>query len=230
MVAMVPRAALATMMQTPRPPCSAPHRPAPGDRRGFRRPRASRGPLMSRAEPSRAPGGRAGAVIPEARPRARPRGLPRPGRLGLVGLGWQPASWRPVTRAARARAAPVRPGARAPSGASAVPAGFTSPLARALRGRAPLARARRARVPRTGPLGRTRRGRPPGRASSAGNKTLIPPAPPRRAGSGRDETLIPPRAPPEHRAAAPERGRAAWLRVRRRTACSGEFRAIVGRS
>lgn len=41
---MVPTAALATIMQTPRPPCSAPHRPALGDRRGRRRPRASRGP------------------------------------------------------------------------------------------------------------------------------------------------------------------------------------------
>ena len=59
---MVPTAALATMMQTPRPPCSAPHRPAPGDRRGFRRLRASRGPLAARAEPSRAPVGREGVV------------------------------------------------------------------------------------------------------------------------------------------------------------------------
>jgi translation initiation factor IF-2 len=45
---MVPTAALATMMQTPRPPCSAPHRPAPGDRRGFRRPRTSCGPVACR--------------------------------------------------------------------------------------------------------------------------------------------------------------------------------------
>ena len=45
---MVPTAALATMMQTPRPPCSAPHRPAPGDRRGLRRPRTSRGPVACR--------------------------------------------------------------------------------------------------------------------------------------------------------------------------------------
>jgi hypothetical protein len=45
---MVPTAALATMMQTPRPPCSAPHRPAPGDRRGFRRPRTSPGPVACR--------------------------------------------------------------------------------------------------------------------------------------------------------------------------------------
>jgi hypothetical protein len=44
----VPMAALATMMQTPRPPCSAPHRPAPGDRRGFRRPRTSPGPVACR--------------------------------------------------------------------------------------------------------------------------------------------------------------------------------------
>jgi len=36
--------------------------------------------------------------------------------------------------------------------------------------------------------------------------------------------------PPEHQAAVPERGRAAWLQVRRRTGCSGVFRAIVGRS
>ncbi|HEV2537020.1 MAG TPA: hypothetical protein VGU21_05865 [Streptosporangiaceae bacterium] len=40
MVAMVPTAALETMMQTPRPPCSVPHRLRPGERRALRRARA----------------------------------------------------------------------------------------------------------------------------------------------------------------------------------------------
>ena len=188
------------------PPARAPRPPGVPPPAGLARPARVR---ADRPAPRRAPGRPAG-------PWPRPRGLPRPGRLGFVGLGWHPASRRPVTRAARARAAPVRPGARAPSGASAVPARITSPLARAPR----------ARVPRTGPPGRTRRGRP-SRVPAPGGTT--PPRPAAAAGG----TAAPgarPVALPEHQAAAPERGRAAWLQVRRRTGCSGVFRAIVGRS
>jgi len=68
---MVPTAALETMMQTPRPPCSVPHRPRPGDRRALRRDRA-----LSRPRESRAPGA----------PRASPSRLP---------LGWVRARRRP---------------------------------------------------------------------------------------------------------------------------------------
>jgi hypothetical protein len=86
---MVPTAALATMMQTPRPPCSAPHRPAPGDRRGFRRPRTSRGPVACRVLPGwgspgwagiRRVGGPSAAARP---PPPRPFGPPPPGPFGL---------------------------------------------------------------------------------------------------------------------------------------------------
>ncbi|MGD0240547.1 MAG: hypothetical protein ABSB59_09490 [Streptosporangiaceae bacterium] len=57
MVAMVPTAALETMMQTPRPPCSVPHRPGPGERRALRpvRPRAARTPVSSRPPPRSTP-------------------------------------------------------------------------------------------------------------------------------------------------------------------------------
>ncbi|HEX5302706.1 MAG TPA: hypothetical protein VFW50_37500 [Streptosporangiaceae bacterium] len=61
MVAIVPMAALETMMQTPRPPWRLPHRPMPGDRRALRRdrapsrPRESRAPGAPRASPSRLP-------------------------------------------------------------------------------------------------------------------------------------------------------------------------------
>jgi len=83
---MVPRAALATMMQTPRPPCSEPHRPAPRDRRGFRRPRPWGGPLASQAEPSLAPAAREGGVPPGT---GRARG-PVACRVlaGWVSSGW----------------------------------------------------------------------------------------------------------------------------------------------
>ena len=79
-------AALATMMQTPRPPCSAPHRPAPGDRRGFRRPRTSPGPVACRVLAGEGSSGwagirRVGGPSAAARPVApRPFGpvAPRP--------------------------------------------------------------------------------------------------------------------------------------------------------
>ena len=58
MVTMAPTAALATMMQTPRPPCSVPHRPIrPRGRGEFLRPRESRGPARPPAAPSGMPRG-----------------------------------------------------------------------------------------------------------------------------------------------------------------------------
>ena len=60
MVRTAPTAALATMTQTPRPPCSVPHRPArlgPRGREEFRRPRESRGPPGPCAAPSLVPRG-----------------------------------------------------------------------------------------------------------------------------------------------------------------------------
>jgi hypothetical protein len=85
---MVPTAALATMMQTPRPPCSAPHRPAPGDRRGFRRLRTSRGPVACRVLAGWGSSGwagirRVGGPSTAARPPPlRPFGPPPPGPFG----------------------------------------------------------------------------------------------------------------------------------------------------
>ena len=74
---MAPAAALATMTQTPRPPCSAPHRPRPRGGGGFRRPRR---PPVPRAAPSRRPCGwvvaarvRVGWVDPGVRPGGTPR-------------------------------------------------------------------------------------------------------------------------------------------------------------
>ena len=52
-------AALATMMQTPRPPCSAPHRPSRPGRRESLRPAELRGPVASRPPPLRPPPSRA---------------------------------------------------------------------------------------------------------------------------------------------------------------------------
>ena len=104
---MVPTAALATMMQTPRPPCSAPHRPAPGDRRGFRRPRTSRGPVACRVLAGWGSSGWAGnrrVGGPSAAPRPpppRPFGPPPPGPFGP--LVPRPPGARPSHPASRPR-------------------------------------------------------------------------------------------------------------------------------
>ena len=104
---MVPTAALATMMQTPRPPCSAPHRPAPGDRRGFRRPRTSRGPVACRVLAGWGSSGwagirRVGGPSAAARPVApRPFGPPPPGPFGP--LVPRPPGARPSQPASRPR-------------------------------------------------------------------------------------------------------------------------------
>ena len=104
---MVPTAALATMMQTPRPPCSAPHRPAPGDRRGFRRPRTSRGSVACRVLASWGSSGwagirRVGGPSAAARPVApRPFGPPPPGPFGP--LVPRPPGARPSQPASRPR-------------------------------------------------------------------------------------------------------------------------------
>ena len=78
MVTMAPTAALATMMQTPRPPCSVPHRPSPRGRGEFLRPRESRGPPRPRTAPSRMPRGwvMAACVL-----------------VGWVPVGWVPVGW-----------------------------------------------------------------------------------------------------------------------------------------
>ena len=206
---MVPKAALATMMQTPRPPCSAPHRPAPGERRGFRRPRASRGPVACHV--------RAG--------------------LGSVGLGWHPASRRPVTRAARPPALGRRARCRRPV-RPRMPVRPPAP-----RPSQPGSRPRGPRPWRPRPAGRTPGDTPPRaavRPESPHRRDDPCPSPaaaarPRRLRAGR--TLAPPRVPPQCRLAlpgapggGPERGRAAWLQARRRTACSGVVRAVVSRS
>ena len=104
---MVPTAALATMMQTPRPPCSAPHRPAPGDRRGLRPPRTSRGPVACRVLASWGSPGwagicRVGGPSAAARPVApRPFGPPPPGPFGP--LTPRPPGARPSQPASRPR-------------------------------------------------------------------------------------------------------------------------------
>ena len=82
MVRTAPTAALATMTQTPRPPCSVPHRPArlgPRSREEFRRPRESRGPPGPCAAPSLIPRGwvmadrvPVGGVDPGGRPPGTP--------------------------------------------------------------------------------------------------------------------------------------------------------------
>src|SRR5205823_13175472 len=112
---------------------------------------------------------------------------PGPGWLGRVrrcrqGLGGQLAGWGSVTRAARASAASGRPGATAPAGGPAVPAG----------------------VPRAGhPVTSLAAYRPAGSGGddppapprgSAGSGGDDPPAPPRgSAGSGGDDPPAPPR-------------------------------------
>lgn len=112
-------AALATMMQTPRPPCSAPHRPSPRGRRGpgeFLRPRASRGPTGSRAPLSRGP---RGCVDPGGRSPGTPccffRGDPFP----RSPLGRDPSPRTPLGAGIRrvcapAPGSPARPAAGSP--------------------------------------------------------------------------------------------------------------------
>ena len=95
-------AALATMMQTPRPPCSAPHRPGRPGRREFLRPAELRGPVASRPPPLR----------------------PRPSRAApsRAALSRTPLSRTPLSRTPPSRSAP----SRAPPGlamAGRVPAG-----------------------------------------------------------------------------------------------------------
>jgi hypothetical protein len=101
MVATAPMAALATMMQTPRPPCSAPHRPSRPGRREFLRPVELRGPaasrppplrpLLSRAAPSRAAPSRA-APSRAAPSRAAPsRAAPSRASRGWATVGRVPA-------------------------------------------------------------------------------------------------------------------------------------------
>jgi hypothetical protein len=176
---MVPKAALATMMQTPRPPCSAPHRPAPRDRRGFRRPRASRGPLASRPEPSRAPAAREGAVTPGA---GRARGPvacrvlagggssgwagslrvggPSPAARGVAPRGLEPRPFGPV---------PVRPPAPRPSQPGSRPR-WPAPRGPAPRGPAP--------------RGPASCGPDPGGAPVAGGRPAVPPRAPGAPGGG----------------------------------------------
>jgi hypothetical protein len=114
---MVPTAALATMMQTPRPPCSAPHRPAPGDRRGFRRPRTSRGPVACRVLAGWGSSGwagirRVGGPSAAARPPPpRPFGPPLPGPFGPPPFGPPPPGpFGPLPRPPGAR--PSHPASR----------------------------------------------------------------------------------------------------------------------
>jgi hypothetical protein len=132
---MVPTAALATMMQTPRPPCSAPHRPAPGDRRGLRPPRTSRGPVACRVLASWGSPGwagirRVGGPSAAARPVApRPFGPPPPGPFGP--LTPRPPGARPSQPASRPRgpgsrgSGTPRPASR--RGARLAPGGTTLP-------------------------------------------------------------------------------------------------------
>jgi len=133
---MVPTAALATMMQTPRPPCSAPHRPAPGDRRGLRPPRTSRGPVACRVLASWGSPGwagirRVGGPSAAARPVApRPFGPPPPGPFGP--LVPRPPGARPSQPASRPRgpgsrgSGTPRPASR--RGARLAPGGTTLPF------------------------------------------------------------------------------------------------------
>ena len=79
---MAPTAAQATMTQTPRPPCSAPHRPRPRGGGELRRPCGSRRLPLPRAAPSGRPWGwvaaprvRVGWVDPAVRPGGTPRCL-----------------------------------------------------------------------------------------------------------------------------------------------------------
>jgi hypothetical protein len=109
-VTMAPMAALATTMQTPRPPCSAPSRAGPRGRGEFLRPRASRGPLAPRAAPSRRP---RGAVIADSVPvgcvvadRVPVGCVP----LGRDRGGWAAPGWVGIRRVgASAPGSPPRP-------------------------------------------------------------------------------------------------------------------------
>ena len=180
MVAMVPKAALATMMQTPRPPCSAPHRPAPRDRRGFRRPRASRGPLASQAEPSLAPAAREG-VVPPRGDRARGPVACR------VLAGWVSSGWAGILRVGGPSPAPrglaprpfgpvpVRPPAPRPSQPGSRPRWPASrgPASRGLASRGP--------APRGAPVAGGRPAAPPrapGGGTGTGPRGLAPGSPP----------------------------------------------------
>jgi hypothetical protein len=140
---MVPTAALATMMQTPRPPCSAPHRPAPGDRRGFRRPRTSPGPVACRVLAGWGSSGwagirRVGGPSAAARPVApRPFGPVAPGPFGppppgpFGPLAPRPPGARPSQPASRPRGpgsrGSVTPRPASRRGARLVPGGTTLP-------------------------------------------------------------------------------------------------------
>ena len=115
---MVPTAALATMMQTPRPPCSAPHRPAPGDRRGFRRPRTSRGPVACRVLAGWGSSGWAGI-----RRVGGPSAAARPGRHPARSARRHPARSARWCRARRGHGRPSRRHVRAVRG----PAGRARP-------------------------------------------------------------------------------------------------------
>jgi hypothetical protein len=90
MVAMVPTAALETMMQTPSPPCSVPHRLRPGERRALRRARAlSRPPpgwLRARLLPDPPPF----RLSPDSAPSRLLRDPAAADRIpaGGVGAGW----------------------------------------------------------------------------------------------------------------------------------------------
>jgi hypothetical protein len=106
---MAPTAALATMMQTPRPPCSVPHRPirpCPRGRGEFLRLRESRGPPGPRAAPSRMPRGwvmadrvPVGTVDPGGRPPGTPCCLSRGDRSPRAPLGRDPSPlWAGIRR------------------------------------------------------------------------------------------------------------------------------------
>jgi translation initiation factor IF-2 len=125
---MAPTAALATTTQTPRPPCSAPHRPARLGPRGpgeFRRPRESRGPPGPRAAPSLIPRGwvtadrvPVGGVDPGGRPPGTPCCLSRGDPSPRTSLGRDPSPRLPPgtgirrVRASAPGSPPRRAGAR----------------------------------------------------------------------------------------------------------------------
>ena len=119
-------AALATMMQTPRPPCSVPHRlsrPGPRDRGAFLRPRESRGPPGPRAVPSRVPRGcvvaarvAVGCVDPGGRPPGTPCCLSRGDPSSRTPLGRDPSPRTPLGAGIRRVCAPAPGSPPRPSG------------------------------------------------------------------------------------------------------------------
>ena len=139
-----------------------------------------------------------------------PAGLARVRRSCRVLAGWGSSGWAGIRRVGGPSAAarpvaprPLRPAATRPvRPAGAAPAGGTAVPAGLTSARSGVPRA-----------GRPAAGLTPGRPAGPGGD---------RAGA------VCPGQP--GRPAARERGRAAWLQARRRTACSGVFRAIVGRS